>query len=157
MRIFAANIGHFDCQIVWDLSEQVLTITDYRSKIAQPIYDFFQFEGKAFVSATPLPMSHDEFERQNFQKIKIVPDYNYKKDLELIVTNNYYKRLKKVLDGMKDSKCICIFFNVTDGIYEIIENLGIVDYKIFCSQKSVEKLVKRGVIVKTCSDKSHTI
>ena len=29
MRIFAANIGHFFCPIVWDLSEQVLTITDY--------------------------------------------------------------------------------------------------------------------------------
>lgn len=130
---------------LFDECEKVTQDIDYRSKIAQPIYDFFQFEGKAFVSATPLPMSHKEFERQNFQKIKIVPDYDYKKDLELIVTNSYYKRLKKVLDSMKDSKCVCIFFNVTDGINEIIENLGIADYKIFCSQKSVEKLAKRGI------------
>lgn len=130
---------------LFDECEKVTQDIDYRSRIAQPIYDFFQFEGKAFVSATPLPMSHKEFERQNFQKIKIVPDYDYKKDLELIVTNSYYKRLKKVLDGMKDSPCICIFFNVTDGINEIIENLGIADYKIFCSQKSVEKLAKRGI------------
>lgn len=130
---------------LFDECEKVTQDIDYRSKIAQPIYDFFQFEDKAFVSATPLPMSHKEFERQNFQKIKIVPDYDYKKDLKLIVTNSYYKRLKKVLDGMKDSKCVCIFFNVTDGINEIIENLGIADYKIFCSQKSVEKLVKRGI------------
>ena len=50
-----------------------------------------------------------------------------------------------MLDGMKDSKHICIFFNMTDGINEIIENLGIADYKIFCSQKSVEKLAKRGI------------
>lgn len=130
---------------LFDECEKVTQDIDYRNKIAQPIYDFFQFEGKAFVSATPLPMSHKEFEQQNFQKIKIVPDYNYKKDLELIVTNSYYKRLKKVLDSMKESKHICIFFNVTDGINEIIENLGIVDYKIFCSQKSVEKLAKRGI------------
>ena len=130
---------------LFDECEKVTQDIDYRNKIAQPIYDFFQFEGKAFVSATPLPMSHNEFERQNFQKIKIVPDYDYKKDLDLIVTNSYYKRLKKVLDGMKDSPCICIFFNVTDGINEIIENLGIADYKIFCSQKSVEKLAKRGI------------
>ena len=130
---------------LFDECEKVTQDIDYRSRIAQPIYDFFQFEGKAFVSATPLPMSHKEFERQNFQKIKIVPDYDYKKDLELIVTNSYYKRLKKVLDGMKDSPCICIFFNVTDGINEIIENLGIADYKIFCSQRSVEKLAKRGI------------
>lgn len=130
---------------LFDECEKVTQDIDYRSKIAQPIYDFFQFEGKAFVSATPLPISHTEFERQNFQKIKIVPDYDYKKNLELIVTNSYYKRLKKVLDGMKDSKHICIFFNVTDGINEIIENLDIADYKIFCSQKSVEKLAKRGI------------
>ncbi|MEO3536645.1 hypothetical protein ABG835_17165 [Phocaeicola vulgatus] len=130
---------------LFDECEKVTQDIDYRSEIAQPIYDFFQFEGKAFVSATPLPMSHKEFERQNFQKIKIMPDYDYKKDLDLIVTNSYYKRLKKVLDGMKDCKHICIFFNVTDGINEIIENLGIADYKIFCSQKSVEKLAKRRI------------
>ena len=130
---------------LFDECEKVTQDIDYRSKIVQPIYDFFQFEGKAFVSATPLPMSHKEFKRQNFQKIKIVPDYDYKKDLELIVTNSYYKRLKKVLDGMKDSKHICIFFNVTDGINEIIENLGITNYKIFCSEKSKNKLIKRGI------------
>ncbi len=44
---------------------------------------------------------------------------------------------------MKDSKYICIFFNVTDGINEIIENTGITDYKIFCSQKSIDKLFKK--------------
>lgn len=130
---------------LFDECEKVTQDIDYRSKIAQPIYDFFQFEGKAFVSATPLSMSHKEFERQNFQKIKIMPDYDYKKDLDLVVTNSYYKRLKKVLDGMKDSKHICIFFNVTDGINEIIENLNITDYKIFCSQKSVKKLAERRI------------
>lgn len=130
---------------LFDECEKVTQDIDYRRKIAQPIYDFFKFENKAFVSATPLPMTHKEFERQKFQKIKIKPEYDYKKDLELIVTNSYYKRLKKVLDGMKDSKCVCIFFNVTDGINEIIENLGITDYKIFCSQKSVDKLMKKGI------------
>lgn len=136
---------------LFDECEKVTQDIDYRRKIAQPIYDFFKFENKAFVSATPLPMTHKEFERQKFQKIKIKPEYDYKKDLELIVTNSYYKRLKKVLDGMKDSKCVCIFFNVTDGINEIIENLGITDYKIFCSQKSVDKLMKKGI------SKSHSM
>lgn len=135
---------------LFDECEKVTQDIDYRRKIAQPIYDFFQFEGKAFVSATPLPMSHGEFEQQNFQKIKIMPDYDYKKDLKLIVTNSYYKSLKRVLEEKKDSKHVCIFFNVTDGIHEIIENLEIKDYKIFCSQKSVEKLEKRGV------DKAHS-
>ena len=131
---------------LFDECEKLTQDIDYRRKISQPIYDFFQFEQKALVSATPLEMSHPEFERQGFQLIKIDPDYDYKKDLELIVTNSYYKRLRIVLDNLKDSKHICIFFNVTDGIGDLIDNLKVTDYKVFCSQKSVEKLKKRGII-----------
>lgn len=130
---------------LFDECEKITQDIDYRRKIAQPIYDFFLFENKALVSATPLPMSHPEFEKQEFQRIKIVPTYDYKKDLELIVTNSYYKSLRKALDNLKDSKHICIFFNVTDGINELINSLGITDYKVFCSQKSVDKLNKRGI------------
>lgn len=131
---------------LFDECEKLTQDIDFRRKISQPIYDFFKFEQKAFVSATPLEMSHPEFERQGFQLLKIVPDYDYKKDLELIVTNSYYKRLRIVLDNLKDSKHICIFFNVTDGIGDLIDNLGVTDYKAFCSQKSVEKLKKRGIV-----------
>ncbi len=130
---------------LFDECEKLTQDVDYRRKISQPIYDFFQFEQKAFVSATPLPMSHPEFERQGFQQIKIVPDHDYKKDMELIVTNSYYKRLRIVLDLKKDSKHICIFFNVTDGIADLIENLRVSDYKVFCSRRSVEKLKHRGI------------
>lgn len=58
---------------LFDECEKVTQDIDYRSKISQPIYDFFQFEGKAFVSATPLPMSHKEFERQKLSKNKNYP------------------------------------------------------------------------------------
>ena len=142
----ALNINIYqDYFCLFDECEKITQDVDYRRKIAQPIYDFFQFENKAFVSATPLAMSHKEFERQGFQEIKIIPDYDYQKNLNLIVTNNSLKTLKEVLDNKKENKHICIFFNVTDGIHAIIEKLGITDYKIFCSQKSVDKLVKRGI------------
>lgn len=131
---------------LFDECEKLTQDVDYRRKISQPIYDFFQFEQKAFVSATPLEMSHPEFERQGFQQIQIVPGYDYKKNLELIVTNSYYKRLRIVLDNLKDSKHICIFFNVTDGIADLIDNLGVTDYKVFCSQQSVNKLKRRGIV-----------
>lgn len=131
---------------LFDECEKVTQDIDYRRKIAQPIYDFFQFEQKAFVSATPLPMSHPEFERQGFQMIKVEPDFDYRKDLTLIVTNSYFRWLNIVLDHLKDSKHICIFFNVTDGIAELISNLGITDYKVFCSQDSVNKLLKLGMM-----------
>ncbi len=130
---------------LFDECEKLTQDVDYRRKISQPVYDFFQFEQKAFVSATPLFMSHPKFEEQGFQMIKIVPDYDYKKHMELIVTNSYYKRLRIVMDNLRDSKHICIFFNVTDGIGDLIENLGITDYKVFCSQKSVDKLKRRGL------------
>lgn len=131
---------------LFDECEKVTQDIDYRRKIAQPIYDFFQFEQKAFVSATPLPMSHPEFERQGFQMIKVEPEFDYRKDLTLIVTNSYFRWLNIVLDHLKDSKHICIFFNVTDGIAELISNLGITDYKVFCSQDSVNKLLKLGMV-----------
>lgn len=131
---------------LFDECEKLTQDIEYRRKISQPIYDFFKFEQKTFVSATPLKMSHPEFERQGFQQIQIVPDYDYKKDLELVVTNSYYKRLRIVLDNLKDSKHICIFFNVTDGIADLIDNLGATDYKVFCSQQSVNKLKKRGIV-----------
>lgn len=130
---------------LFDECEKVTQDVDYRPKISQPIYDFFRFEHKAFVSATPLPMSHPEFEKQGFRMIKVEPDFEYKKDLTLIVTNSYYKRLQIVLDGLKDSKHICIFFNVTDGIANLIANLGIADYKVFCSEDSVKKLIRQGM------------
>ena len=130
---------------LFDECEKVTQDIDYRRKISQPIYDFFRFEQKAFVSATPLPMSHPEFERQGFQMIQVLPDYNYKKDLTLIVTNSYYTWLQRVLDCLRDSKHICIFFNVTDGIADLISNLGIADYKVFCSEDSVKNLAKRGM------------
>ena len=131
---------------LFDECEKVTQDIDYRRKISQPIYDFFRFEQKAFVSATPLPTSHPDFERQGFQMVKVEPSFDYRKDLTLIVTNSYYECLRRVLDSLKDSKHICIFFNVTDGITELISNLGIADYKVFCSEDSVKKLMKRGMM-----------
>lgn len=110
---------------LFDECEKLTQDSDYRPAIAQPIYDFFMFKNKAFVSATPLEMSHPMFKQQGFQKIIIAPNYDYKKDIELIVTNSYYKRLSIVLDNLRDSKCVCIFYNVTNGILDIIERLNI--------------------------------
>lgn len=131
---------------LFDECEKVTQDVDYRRKICQPIYDFFQFEQKAFVSATPLRMSHPEFEKQGFQMIKIDPDFDYKKNLTLIVTNSYYKRLQIVLNELRNSKHICIFFNVTDGIANLIDKLDIADYKVFCSEESVKKLMGQGML-----------
>lgn len=128
---------------LFDECEKITQDSDYRPAISQPIGDFFRFTNKAFVSATPLSPSHPEFTNQDFSKIKIQPDYNYKKDITLIFTNSFINQVRETLANLADSNCICIFFNKTDAINKLIEELGITDYKIFCSEKSVKKLNER--------------
>ncbi|WFE85952.1 hypothetical protein [Parabacteroides chongii] len=126
-----------------DECEKYIQDVDYRKRITQPVYDFFQFQNKALVSATPLEMRHQELVNQNFRKLKIIPEYDYRKNLELIVTNSYDKTVKSKLDDLRDSFCICIFLNSTNGINKIINTLQLTDYKVFCSNQSVNKLKER--------------
>lgn len=128
---------------LFDECEKIIQDSDYRPAISQPIHDFFHFIHKAFVSATPLNPSHPEFTNQDFSKIKIQPDYDYMKDITLIFTNSFINQVRETLSNLADSNCICIFFNKTDAINKLIEELDMTDYKIFCSEKSVKKLNER--------------
>lgn len=140
----ALNINLYtDFFCLFDECEKITQDSDYRPEISQPIHDFFRFTNKAFVSATPLNPSHPDFSNQNFYKIKIQPDYDYKKDITLIFTNSFIIQVKETLANLTDSECICIFFNKTDAINKLIDELNITDYKIFCSEKSVKKLSER--------------
>jgi hypothetical protein len=134
---------YFFC--LFDECEKLVQDVDYRSDITQPINDFFNFKNKAFVSATCLEMTHPEFVNQNFQKTIIKPTFFYKKNLNLIMTDNFEFDVIKRLDELKESKCVCVFMNKTDSIDDIIYTLGIEkDSKVFCSEKSVNKLKTRG-------------
>ena len=126
-----------------DECEKFIQDADFRKRITQPIPDFFKFEGKAMVSATPLPMRHPELKKQGFIKYKVKPEFVYKKDIELIVTNSYDKTIREKFKSLADSPCVCIFLNSTDGINKIIHSLQLTDYKVFCSEKSVKKLKER--------------
>lgn len=129
---------------LFDECEKITQDVSYRRTISNPISDFFEFKDKAFVSATTLPISHPMFDKQKFRSLVVKPDFDYKKNLNLIVTNSYYKTIKNELERLKDSKHICIFFNVTSGIAKLIKELKLEDYKIFCSEKSAKKIVKEG-------------
>lgn len=132
---------------LFDECEKIIQDVDYRSRIAQPINDFFEFEGKAMVSATPLEMRHPKLKEQNFRKLKIIPLYDYKKDMTLIPTRSFDRTVKEQLRRLlQTSPCVCIFFNSTNGINSLVnflleEHLIAPDeYKIFCSKKSVDIL-----------------
>lgn len=130
---------------LFDECEKITQDHDYRNSISQPIYDFFKFKNKAMVSATPLAPSHPLLKEQGFIRLKVTPTFDHKKDLTLIVTNSFKSTLKTRLEELSDSSCVCVFMNKTDSINAIIEEYGITDYKIFCSEKSVKKLRDRGI------------
>lgn len=88
--------------------------------------------------------------------MRIVPDYDYKKNATLIITRSFNRTLRRELRRLlSTSKCICIFYKTTEGIATIMQDLlnkelikdG--DYKVFCSDKSVKELKKWNYIIHT--------
>ena len=145
----AADKGYKQIQsdyfCLFDECEKITQDCDYRGAITQPVYDFFEFENKAFVSATPLEVRHPKFEEQGFKKIKIAPQFDYKKNLHLIVTNSYEKTVREELEKLKDSPCVCIFLNSVTGINGLVNSFKIMDESyIFCSEDGVKKLKDDG-------------
>lgn len=140
------NIDMYDTFFcLFDECEKLTQDSGYRKKITQPIKDFFLFRRKAMVSATPLlPVYDPRF--KNFRLIKVKPQYDYRKNLTLIVTNNYEGTIRNILlNNYTDNYPVFIFYNTTDGIDGLINTLGIKEEsKVFCSRDSMKKLKKRG-------------
>ena len=122
------------CFLLFDECHKIVKDADYRSDITLPFDDFFLFNEKALVSATPISFSDPRFEMQKFQIIRIEPA------VSLIHTNNVLEQLKRTLDKL-DATDICLFVNSTDMIYSFIKQLDIENEStVFCAKKSVEKL-----------------
>lgn len=130
---------------MFDECEKITQDHDYRRSISQPISEFFMFKNKAMVSATPLTPSDPKFQEQQFRIIKVRPSFDYKKNLTLIATNNFTTVLRDTFARLAESPCVCVFMNKTDSIHAIVEEFGLDDYKIFCSDKSVKKLHDLGI------------
>jgi len=134
------------CFCLFDECQKIVQDVIYRSDIALPIDDFFKFDNKAFVSATPIISEDPRFKEKEFNTIQIVPTYEYKKEMELITTNNILEAIKTVLREYTsfENVSICFFLNSTDTIEAIIKQLGISPYSsVFCSPKSVNILKER--------------
>lgn len=138
---------HKEYFCLYDECEKLIQDNGFRPTIR--IKDFFDYERKAFVSATPLGTRNRKFLKGGFKWLRIVPDYDYKKNATLIITRSFNRTLRRELRRLlSTSKCICIFYKTTEGIATIIQDLldkelikdG--DYKVFCSDKSVKELKK---------------
>lgn len=139
---------------LFDESEHITEDTGYRRSISAPMREFFKFERKALVSATPLKPSKYTltlFLRHQFKWVEIKPDYDYREDMTLITPRSFYSRVKQEVKRLLDngSPHVCIFYKTTEGINNIVESLlhdGIItkdDYKVFCSKDSADKLKSR--------------
>ncbi|WP_075558623.1 DEAD/DEAH box helicase family protein [Parabacteroides timonensis] len=128
------------CFLLFDECHKIVKDADYRSDITLPFDDFFLFNEKALVSATPISFSDPRFEKLKFQIVKIEPTFEYKLPVRLIHTNNVLEQLKRTLDKL-DATNICFFVNSTDMIYSFIKQLDIEsESTVFCAKKSVENL-----------------
>lgn len=137
------------CFILLDECQKYVQDNDYREDITLPIEDFFKFDNKAMVSATPIIPSDPRFKQQGFSLVQITPDYEYRKDISIVHTNNVLEALKvtipKIQKAQTEPRSICFFINSTDMIYQLMQKLDIVDESaVFCATKSVDKLKRKG-------------
>lgn len=127
--------------LLLDECHQYIKDVDYRPDIILPMEDFFRFDEKALVSATPLEFSDPRFNEQGFEVLDIIPNFEYQQRIELYPTNNVLETLKRVFIKLGNETKICVFANSTDMTYSIIDRLNIKEQSsVFCSRKSVEKL-----------------
>lgn len=138
---------HCSCFLLFDECHKLVKDADYRSDITLPIDDFFKFDQKALVSATPIELHDPRFKEQNFQTIEIQPTFDYKKEIWLHHTNNTLQAFKNVLSKLDNEEVaplpICVFINSTDIIYSLMKQLDLLEESaVFCAPKSVDKLKK---------------
>ena len=121
-----------------DECHQLVKDVDYREDIVKPMDDFFKFERKALVSATPIGFSDPRF--KGFKTIEVCADYDYQQKIQVIHTYSVAKTVREYLENHKNNK-VCIFFNSVDGIYSLMNQLNILnDATVYCAPKSRFKL-----------------
>ena len=133
------------CFLLFDECHKVVKDVDYRENITLPLEDFFLFDNKALVSATPIELSDPCFDKQNFHILEVRPQgFEYQKDIRIRWTNNVLQLIKELHLTMNPEGHLFFFVNSTDMIYSLMEQLNILDKSsVFCAPKSVKKLKER--------------
>jgi hypothetical protein len=123
----------------------------FRNKVFSPMEEFFKFDGKAMVSATPIVPSHPEFEIQGFTYLDLKPTFDYKKYIKLIVTNNIRASLRNTIKLLKlknDGKPVFLFTNCKRTIlyFTRLEHVK-PNFRVFCAEDLIENFfLKNGVL-----------
>jgi hypothetical protein len=98
--------------------------------------DFFSFELKAMVSATPIEPTDPRFKEQGFEYLKAEPDYDYRKQLHLVHSNSVTDSFDNIINEHNHDKYF-IFFNSINGIQSIVDSLCLdSETALFCSKEN---------------------
>ena len=122
-----------------DECHQIIKDVDYRADIVMPMNDFFLFNRKALVSATPIGFSDPRFEENHFKIIEITADYNYRQDITVTRTYNIAKAVGQYLENHNGT--ISFYINSVVEIYSLMKHFDIMeDSAVYCAPKSRSKL-----------------
>ena len=137
-EICGINI-YSDFFLLEDECHQLIKDVDYRTDIVMPMNDFFRFNNKALVSATPIGFSDPRFEENHFELEKITADYDYRQDITVTHTYNIAKAVGQYLESHNET--VCFFVNSVVEIYSIMNQFGLLnDSAVYCAPKSRSKL-----------------
>lgn len=144
--VILSNLGfdfYNDFFLLFDECDRISKDIDYRETIADPLFRFFQFKRKAFISATALQPSDPRFKQHKFQYLSILPNYEITQKLNLHVTNNPYTLLEQLCKTHQSERNF-IFFNSVKGIEKVISKLNLAkESAVFCSDKSLDDVKDR--------------
>lgn len=133
--------------LLYDECDQLVTNCGFRENILKPMDNFFKFESKALISATPIIPDDTRFKDHNFSILRFEPLFDYSQDLTLITTNNLRTSIRNILSlHNDDDRPVLIFSNCVQTIL-YINNLDFVSnkHKIFCADRIKEDFfVKQG-------------
>ena len=125
--------------LLMDECHQLVKDVDYRDDIIMPMNDFFLFEQKALVSATPIEFSDPRFEEQRFDTLEIDADYDYQQEITVTHTYNILTAVENYLKEHTEN--VCFFFNSVVTIYALMKQFGILnESSVYCAPKSCSKL-----------------
>ena len=134
--------GYF---LLFDEVQKTIKDCDYRQDITLPMDLFFECRDKAIVSATP-PNKFADSRFNDFTLLRVIPDFDYKRDMHLYTTNNVLQRTRELLNVLRgDERPVFLFVNSTDMIRSLMKQLQVKEMSaVFCSEKSVDKLRREG-------------
>lgn len=128
-----------DFFLLMDECHQLIKDVDYRIDIVMPMNDFFLFNRKALVSATPIGFSDPRFEENHFEIIEITAAYDYRQNITVTRTYNIAKAVGQYLENHNGT--ICFFINSVAEIFSLMKHFGIMeDSAVYCAPKSRGKL-----------------